>query len=53
MRVRRKGKAYEVWVGESGARETLVLTTHNHNQAHSKQRTTRTQKHDMLPQHQS
>jgi len=28
-------------------------TTHNHNQAHSKHRTTRTQKHDMLPQHQS
>ena len=28
-------------------------TTHNHNQAHSKQRTTHTQKHDMLPQHQS
>ena len=28
-------------------------TTHNHNQAHSKQRMTRTQKHDMLQQHQS
>jgi len=28
-------------------------TTHNHNQAHSKHRTTHTQEHDMLPQHQS
>jgi len=28
-------------------------TTHNHNQAHSKQRMIRTQKHDMLPQHKS
>jgi len=28
-------------------------TTHKHNQDHSKQRTTRTQKHDTLPQHQS
>ena len=27
--------------------------THNHNQAHPKHRTTHTQKHDMLPQHQS
>ena len=27
-------------------------TTHNHNEAHSKQRMTHTQKHDMLPQHQ-
>ena len=27
-------------------------TMHNHNQACSKQRTTHTQKHDMLPQHQ-
>ena len=27
-------------------------TTHIHNQAHSKQRKTHTQKHDMLPQHQ-
>jgi len=26
--------------------------THNHNQAYSKQRTTHTQKHDMLPQRQ-
>jgi len=26
--------------------------THSHNQAHSKHRTTHTQKHDMLPQHQ-
>jgi len=28
-------------------------TTHNHNHAHSKHRTTHTQKHDMLPQQQS
>jgi len=27
--------------------------THNHNQAHSKQRTIHTLKHDMLPQHHS
>jgi len=27
-------------------------TTHTHNQAHYKHRTTHTQKHDMLPQHQ-
>jgi len=26
---------------------------HNHNQAHSKERMTYTQKHNMLPQHQS
>jgi len=32
---------------------TAQHTTHNHNQSHSKQRTTHTQKHDMLPQHQS
>ena len=28
-------------------------TTHNHNHANSEQRTTHTQKHDMLPQQQS
>jgi len=28
-------------------------TTHDHNQAHSKQRTTHTQKNYMLPQHRS
>ena len=31
---------------------TAQHTTHNHNQAHFKQRTTHTQKHDTLPQHQ-
>jgi len=31
---------------------TAQHTTHNHNLAHFKQRTTHTQKHDMLSQHQ-
>jgi len=35
-------------------RETRAAqhTTHNHSQAHSKRRTTHTQKHDTLPPHQ-
>ena len=34
-------------------RKCGTVTTNNHNQAHSKHRTTHTQKHDLLPQHQS
>ena len=37
---------------ETGQSHAAQHTTHNHNQAHSKQRSTHTQKHDMLPQHQ-